>query len=114
MLPYLCLSELYQQEHLSSNCAVESVSATHLPFVSRIDLFRCRSFLPAFAMGFGTGSSAATMPVTMQCAIEHGCQEGTVSFVIPLGTSVNRSAPSLCYLLMEIHLHAVPFLPPSS
>jgi Na+/H+-dicarboxylate symporter len=53
-------------------------------------------------MGFGTGSSAATMPVTMQCAIEHGCQEGVVSFVIPLGTSVNRSVLQFCCFWLKV------------
>lgn len=54
-----------------------------------------RSFLPAFAMGLGTSSSAATMPVTIQCAINHGMRESVVKFVIPLGTNINRDGAAL-------------------
>ena len=46
-------------------------------------------------MGFGTSSSAATMPMTMQCASEYGCRESLVKFVIPLGTNINRDGAAL-------------------
>eukprot|EP00246_Nothoceros_aenigmaticus_P011494 TRINITY_DN3143_c0_g1_i3.p1 TRINITY_DN3143_c0_g1~~TRINITY_DN3143_c0_g1_i3.p1 ORF type:complete len:400 (+),score=41.73 TRINITY_DN3143_c0_g1_i3:280-1479(+) len=54
-----------------------------------------RHFLPAFAMGFGTSSSAATMPVTMKCAEDYGCLKHIVKFVVPLGTNVNRDGTAL-------------------
>ncbi len=44
---------------------------------------------------FGTSSSAATMPMTMQCASELGCRESLVKFVIPLGTNINRDGAAL-------------------
>lgn len=46
-------------------------------------------------MGVGTASSAATMPVTMKNAEDHGCAPGIVQFVIPLGTNINRDGAAL-------------------
>ena len=56
---------------------------------------RARAYVPAFAMGFGTSSSAATMPMTMECASKYGCRESLVRFVIPLGTNINRDGAAL-------------------
>ena len=46
-------------------------------------------------MGFGTSSSAATMPMTMECASKYGCRDSLVKFVIPLGTNINRDGAAL-------------------
>ena len=46
-------------------------------------------------MGFGTSSSAATMPVTMECGENYGSRKSIVKFVIPLGTNVNRDGAAL-------------------
>ncbi|BBM98413.1 hypothetical protein MPTK1_1g13310 [Marchantia polymorpha subsp. ruderalis] len=54
-----------------------------------------RAFFPALVMGVGTASSAATMPVTMKNAEDHGCAPGIVQFVIPLGTNINRDGAAL-------------------
>ncbi|KAK9837108.1 hypothetical protein WJX81_003155 [Elliptochloris bilobata] len=54
-----------------------------------------RAYIPAFAMGFGTSSSAATMPMTMECASKYGCRDSLVKFVIPLGTNINRDGAAL-------------------
>ncbi|KAG6555893.1 hypothetical protein Mapa_002535 [Marchantia paleacea] len=54
-----------------------------------------KSWLPAFAMALGTSSSAATMPVTMECGVKHGCHPAIVNFVIPLGTNINRDGTAL-------------------
>ena len=55
----------------------------------------CRAYFPAFAMGFGTSSSAATMPVTMECGVKLKCRPAIVKFVIPLGTNINRDGAAL-------------------
>ena len=55
----------------------------------------CRAYFPAFAMGFGTSSSAATMPVTMECGMKLKCRPSIVKFVIPLGTNINRDGAAL-------------------
>ncbi|KAG0602013.1 hypothetical protein M758_11G154600 [Ceratodon purpureus] len=54
-----------------------------------------KSFLPALAVGVGTSSSAATMPVTMKCGEDHGCEPSIVRFVVPMGTNVNRDGAAL-------------------
>jgi L-cystine uptake protein TcyP (sodium:dicarboxylate symporter family) len=54
-----------------------------------------RGYFPAFAMGFGTSSSAATMPVTMECGVALKCRPSIVKFVIPLGTNINRDGAAL-------------------
>ncbi|KAH7300017.1 hypothetical protein KP509_24G041200 [Ceratopteris richardii] len=54
-----------------------------------------RSFLPALIMAISTSSSAATMPVTMQCGEDYGCGKSIVQFVIPFGTNINRDGTAL-------------------
>ncbi|KAG6557518.1 hypothetical protein Mapa_000792 [Marchantia paleacea] len=54
-----------------------------------------KSWMPAFAMALGTSSSAATMPVSMECGIRHGCNPAIVNFVLPLGTNINRDGTAL-------------------
>jgi Na+/H+-dicarboxylate symporter len=52
-------------------------------------------FLRALVTAFGTGSSAATLPVAMDCAREAGVGAATVNFVLPLGTALNRNGTAL-------------------
>lgn len=54
-----------------------------------------RSFVPALIMGFSTSSSAASMPVTMECGENYGCERSIVQFVVPLGTNINRDGAAL-------------------
>ncbi|KAI5074513.1 hypothetical protein GOP47_0010474 [Adiantum capillus-veneris] len=54
-----------------------------------------RSFSPALIMGFSTSSSAASMPVTMECGENYGCDRNIVQFVVPLGTNINRDGAAL-------------------
>jgi Na+/H+-dicarboxylate symporter len=55
-----------------------------------------RAVLPALATAFSTASSSATLPLTMECA-EHeaGLPRGVVSFVLPLGATVNMDGTAL-------------------
>lgn len=52
-------------------------------------------FLRALVTAFGTGSSAATMPLAMTCARDAGVREPIVKFVLPLGTALNRNGTAL-------------------
>ncbi|GAQ87191.1 dicarboxylic acid transport [Klebsormidium nitens] len=54
-----------------------------------------KAFSPALFLGFGTASSAATMPVTMQNAEDFGAESSIVKFVVPLGTNFNRDGAAL-------------------
>lgn len=60
------------------------------PSLDKFSHLVCRAFSPALFLGFGTASSAATMPVTMQNAEDFGAESSIVKFVVPLGTNFNR------------------------
>jgi len=51
--------------------------------------------LRALFTAFGTASSAATLPLTMECARESGADPRAVRFVIPLGTTINMNGTAL-------------------
>jgi len=53
------------------------------------------SMLRAIVTAFGTASSAATLPLTMECAIEAGVRRRSVQFVAPLGATVNMDGTAL-------------------
>jgi Na+/H+-dicarboxylate symporter len=55
-----------------------------------------RSILPAQILGFSTSSSAATLPVTMDCVEKNlGVSEEISSFVLPLGATINMDGTSI-------------------
>ncbi len=55
-----------------------------------------RGILPAQLVALTTSSSMATLPVTMECAIDNlGVEDEVVSFVCPIGATVNMDATSL-------------------
>ena len=55
-----------------------------------------RAIRPAQLIAFSTSSSSATLPVTMECAEDNlGVSNQTVSFVLPLGATVNMDGTAL-------------------
>jgi Na+/H+-dicarboxylate symporter len=55
-----------------------------------------KGVLPAQIMGFTTSSSAATLPVTMECAEKNlGIKDEITSFVLPLGATINMDGTSI-------------------
>jgi len=55
-----------------------------------------RSISPAQLLAFSTSSSAATLPVTMECVEENlGVSNKVASFVLPIGATVNMDGTSL-------------------
>jgi proton glutamate symport protein len=55
-----------------------------------------KQMAPAQLLAFTTSSSAATLPVTMECVTEKlGVDEEVSSFVLPLGATVNMDGTSL-------------------
>ncbi|MBP9926009.1 MAG: dicarboxylate/amino acid:cation symporter [Cyclobacteriaceae bacterium] len=55
-----------------------------------------RGILPAQILAFSTSSSAATLPVTMDCAEKNlGISEEVSSFVLPLGATINMDGTSI-------------------
>ncbi len=58
--------------------------------------FFFRGIIPAQLLAFSTSSSAATLPVTMECVEEHlGVDREVTSFVLPLGATINMDGTSL-------------------
>lgn len=49
----------------------------------------------ALLTAFGTASSSATLPLTMECAAEARIDERSVRFVLPLGSTVNMNGTAL-------------------
>ncbi|MBE8721112.1 dicarboxylate/amino acid:cation symporter [Sphingobacterium pedocola] len=55
-----------------------------------------KAILPAQLLGFSTSSSAATLPVTMECAEENlGIRKEVLSFVLPIGATINMDGTCL-------------------
>ena len=54
-----------------------------------------RGFRRAILVSFSTSSSAATLPVTMECVEELGVPKKIASFVLPLGATVNMDGTAL-------------------
>jgi solute carrier family 1 (neuronal/epithelial high affinity glutamate transporter), member 1 len=51
--------------------------------------------LRALITAFGTASSSATLPLTMECAAENEVDQRAVRFVIPLGATINMDGTAL-------------------
>ncbi|PRD56415.1 dicarboxylate/amino acid:cation symporter [Sphingobacterium gobiense] len=55
-----------------------------------------KGILPAQLLGFSTSSSAATLPVTMECAKENlHIRKEVLSFVLPVGATINMDGTCL-------------------
>lgn len=55
-----------------------------------------KAILPAQLLGFSTSSSAATLPLTMECAEENlNIKKEVSSFVLPIGATINMDGTSL-------------------
>ena len=51
--------------------------------------------LPAYLTALGTASSAATIPVTLECAKKNGVKEEVAGFVVPLCATIHLSGSTL-------------------
>ncbi|KAA0262996.1 MAG: dicarboxylate/amino acid:cation symporter, partial [Chlorobiota bacterium] len=55
-----------------------------------------RGIRPVMLVGFSTSSSAATLPVNMECCQENlGVSKSITSFVLPLGATINMDGTAL-------------------
>lgn len=65
-------------------------------FTKRTPSFFISGISPAQLLAFSTSSSAATLPVTMECVEENlGVEEEVSSFVLPIGATINMDGTSL-------------------
>ncbi len=51
--------------------------------------------LPAYMTALGTASSAATIPVTLKCAVRNGVREEVAGFTVPLCATIHLSGSTL-------------------
>lgn len=64
-----------------------------------------RRISPAQFLAFSTSSSAATLPVTMECVEENiGVSRNVTSFVLPIGATVNMDGTSLYQAVAVVFL----------
>ena len=76
-----------------------------LRFVGRIRPYAYYGrIMPAQLMAFSTASSSATLPVTLSSANRAGISEGTTSFVLPLGATVNMDGTALFECVVVIFI----------
>ncbi len=67
-----------------------------------------KGILPAQMVGFTTSSSVATLPVTMQqCEEQLKLNPSTVSFVIPVGATINMDGTSLYQAVAAVFIASV-------
>jgi len=77
---------------------------TNLSFMGSYKYFM-KGIRPAQLLAFSTSSSAATLPVTMECVHENvGVDEEVSSFVLPIGATVNMDGTSLYQAIAVIFL----------
>lgn len=69
--------------------------AAILVFVGRRGMDYILNMLRALFTAFGTASSSATLPLTLECVRENKVDERAVRFVIPLGSTVNMNGTAL-------------------
>ena len=62
---------------------------------------------PAMIMAMATDSSAATLPVTMQCAKVNHLRQRTIDLIFPLGATVNMDGSTIYYVQAVIFLAAM-------
>src|SRR3990167_5565647 len=69
----------------------------YLKFIARVSPIRhFKAMAPALVTAFSTSSSAATLPITIDCVEKRaGVSNRICSLVIPLGTSINMSGSAL-------------------
>ena len=65
-------------------------------FTKKKSSFFMRGIAPAQLLAFSTSSSAATLPVTMECVEDNlGVDEEVASFVLPIGATINMDGTSV-------------------
>lgn len=65
-------------------------------FVRKSTSFFFKGIAPAQLLAFSTSSSAATLPVTMECVEDKlGVDEEVASFVLPIGATINMDGTSV-------------------
>ncbi|MGU8655050.1 dicarboxylate/amino acid:cation symporter [Clostridium perfringens] len=61
-----------------------------------------KNMIPAYMTALGTQSSAATIPVTLNCTKENKVDEDVADFVIPLGATINLAGDTITLVLASM------------
>ena len=94
-------------------CSLDLILITILHLVHNLRVFVKRipyvgffkAMGPAQTLAFSTSSSAATLPVTMECVEQNlGVNKKITSFVLPIGATVNMDGTSLYQAVAVIFL----------
>jgi len=83
------------------------VYPTVMTLLMRRNVFRkfLKAIAPAQLLAFSTSSSAATLPVTLECVEDNiGVSKSTASFVLPIGATVNMDGTSLYQAVAVVFL----------
>ena len=64
-------------------------------FIAKRGFSYLTNMLRALLTAFGTASSSATLPLTMECAKENNVDERALRFTIPLGSTINMDGTAL-------------------
>ncbi|MFH6983075.1 dicarboxylate/amino acid:cation symporter [Marinoscillum luteum] len=85
------------------------VTSTFIKKISYKKFFKILS--PAQFLAFSTSSSAATLPVTMECVEDGmGVSKNVSSFVLPIGATVNMDGTSLYLAIATVFLAQLHFV----
>ncbi|WP_300348851.1 dicarboxylate/amino acid:cation symporter [Clostridium sp.] len=61
-----------------------------------------KNMIPAYMTALGTQSSAATIPVTLNCTKKNGVYDDVCDFVIPLGATINLAGDTITLVLTSM------------
>lgn len=61
-----------------------------------------RNMIPAYMTAVGTQSSAATIPVTLQCVKKNEVSEEVLDFVVPLGATIHLAGDTITLVLTSM------------
>ena len=61
-----------------------------------------RNMIPAYMTAVGTKSSAATLPVTLQCVKKNEVSEEVLDFVVPLGATIHLACDTITLVLTSM------------
>ena len=63
-----------------------------------------KTMVPAQCLAFASASSAATLPVTIDCAVGAGSSDGVARFCIPLGATINMDGGAIYIICASVWL----------
>ncbi|RLZ03227.1 sodium:proton antiporter [Kocuria tytonicola] len=77
----------------------------------RNPLVLLKNMLPAYATALGTSSSAATIPVTLECTRRNGVDERVAGFTVPLCATIHLSGSTMKIVLFSLAIMTISGMP---